>query len=399
MGPVILFVDGHRKTGFYRQLILALQQELGADCQPVSAPALVSSELDADLVIVNDETWPFCGAALPDLHRRAIPTLHLIDGIIEWRNVWENPQRDTTAGLTPLFQPVLADKIACLGRSQAQMIESWGNIGRCEITGSPRFDGIARRRVSPASAAGSSRILITTARTPGFTEAQVQLVRASLVDLKDWLRGSGHEVTWRLSAEVADVADGENTMCAESLAEQLQVSDAVVTTPSTVQLEAMLAGVPTALLDYGNYPSYVAAAWTMTAREHIDTVMPLLLSPSPERVLHQDFLLHDNLECRTPATPRVVQLIEQMVDEGRRSRAEDLPLRFSPQMVGSPIRGLTSTSFEGPALHLDATDSDLTALRAEIAHLRRAMRLSLTQKAYRALCQLEIRLRKRGGRG
>src|ERR1700743_577037 len=79
---------------------------------------------------------------------QGIPTLVLADGILEYRNTWEHPQ------IVPgsIFQPVLGDKIACLGQSQARVIESWGNTGKCEVVGFPKFDGYAglkRRQRQP----------------------------------------------------------------------------------------------------------------------------------------------------------------------------------------------------------------------------------------------------------
>ncbi len=71
---------------------------------------------------------------------RGIPTLILADGILEYRNTWEHPQLPAGS----LFQPVLGHKIACLGRSQARILESWHNGNRCEVTGSPRFDYVRR---------------------------------------------------------------------------------------------------------------------------------------------------------------------------------------------------------------------------------------------------------------
>jgi hypothetical protein len=94
------------------------------------------------------------------------------------------------------------------------------------------------------------------------------------------------------------------------LTEQLATVDALITTPSTVQIEGMLAGVPVALIDYLNRPHFVPAAWTMTAPCQIAETVPMLLAPDARRMLYQDTILHDAVECRSPATPRVAALIE-----------------------------------------------------------------------------------------
>ena len=49
-----------------------------------------------------------------------------------------------------IFQPVVGHKIACLGRSQARILESWGNVGKCEIVGAPRLDRLIGKPTTPA---------------------------------------------------------------------------------------------------------------------------------------------------------------------------------------------------------------------------------------------------------
>ena len=74
-----------------------------------------------------------------------IPVLIIADGILEYKNTWERP--DTTPG--SIFQPVLGHKIACIGRAQARVLESWGNLGKCEVVGLPRLDQLVQKKLSP----------------------------------------------------------------------------------------------------------------------------------------------------------------------------------------------------------------------------------------------------------
>ncbi len=112
--PRVAIVDWHEKCAFYQPLTNAY----AADWVDVAPPALAHDPPKVDLVLVNDETWPYCAAGLREANRRGIPSLHLPDGICEWRNTWENPRP------VPFLQPVLATRIACLGPAQARLIES-----------------------------------------------------------------------------------------------------------------------------------------------------------------------------------------------------------------------------------------------------------------------------------
>jgi hypothetical protein len=159
------------------------------------------------------------------------------------------------------------------------------------------------------------------------------------------------------------------------LAEALGTVDAMITTPSTCMLEGMLQGVPVALLDYHNCPHYVPAAWAITAREHLDQVVPELLDPSPGRMLYQDTVLHDALECRTPAMPRMAQLVEAMVRVGRECREAGRMPAFPARMLADPQGGhhLPEERFDLRALYPDQEvfrSMDRAALQAEIGHLR-----------------------------
>ncbi len=244
---------------------------------------------------------------------------------------------------------------------------------------------------------GPIRILITTARSPGFTQQQVDSVRASLRDLADWFdnAGSSYEPVWRVAPEVDEAVSGGNTMESASLSDQLQTADAMISCPSTVQLEGMKAGIPVALLDYGNRPAFVSAAWSITATDHIDEIVPALANPTPERMSFQDLLLYDSLECRTPATPRVVTLANAMVESGQKSRADGTELRFercilpdTSDEAGGPTHQRASMHPNHPVF----AETNVAALQAEVGHLPRAMRLSPTQTLYRVLCRVEARM-------
>ena len=107
------------------------------------------------------------------------------------------------------MRPALADKVACIGLSQARVLESWGNADKTEVIGIPRLEPL-RQKLQQQTALRTSRVnvvrlLVMTAKTPAFTNDQWQIVRESLVDLQHWLEstpvidGKHVEVIWRLT--------------------------------------------------------------------------------------------------------------------------------------------------------------------------------------------------------
>ncbi|HXC99229.1 MAG TPA: tetratricopeptide repeat protein, partial [Verrucomicrobiae bacterium] len=274
----------------------------------------------------------------------------LADGILEYRNTWEHPQLENGA----IFQPVLGHKIATIGRSQSRWLESWGNAGKCEVVGLPRLDrhcGLPRRQRKPTE---PFRILVNTAITPYFTEAHRQKMTASLRDLKSFfdsvatINGIKLEPVWRLTkgldAEIG-VSSQASEFSGHEMAVALQQVDAVITTPSTAILEGTYFGLPVAVLDYCNTPQYISTAWRITAQEQIATTLTELISPAEPKLLFQETVLHDSLECDTPAAPRLLRLITGMVEQGLLARATRRPLEFSESILPTRATAIRENRF------------------------------------------------------
>jgi tetratricopeptide (TPR) repeat protein/SAM-dependent methyltransferase len=311
---------------------------------------------------------------------RGIPTLLLADGILEYRNTFEHPQIVPGA----IFQPVPAHKIACLGRSQARVLESWGNAAQCEITGSARFDRYALLRRRERAAGEPFRLLVATALTPYFTPEQHAHVRRSLLDLKSFfaanaaLAGTPLQVEWRITKGLQHEIGVESVvsdLSGRELADVLQRVDAVVSTPSTAMVEAMLLGLPVAVLDYCNAPHYVQPAWRITAAEQILTVVSELMAPPAPKRLFQDATLHDTLECTSPAAPRLWRLAEAMIRRGRHARANGLPLTFPARLlpVGAHDPAPVPKGYQASDLHPGHPqfhEQHLQRLQVEVGQLR-----------------------------
>lgn len=307
-----------------------------------------------------------------------IPVLVLADGILEYRNTWQHP--GLAAG--SMFQPLLGHKVACIGRGQARVIESWGNVGKCEVVGLPRFDALASQEVKPPTKSDKFRLLIATAQTPAFDDQQRATVLQSLKDLQQWLNanptigGAAVETTWRLT----DGLDEElgfaprDPVTEGKLPPMLEVMDnvdAVITTPSTVYLESVLKGRPTAILDYHNAPAYLPPAWTISADSHIGPVLQELADPPRPKLLFQDTTLHDHLDCRWPATERMVDLILTMIECGKTAAETSKPIEYPFRIISSPEKGffpvLESFDIEQLFPNVESfKQSDLNALQIEL---------------------------------
>ena len=281
-----------------------------------------------------------------------VPILILADGILEYRNTWEN------SGVADgsCFQPLMGHKLACIGRAQARTIESWGNAGCCEVVGLPKFDEIQNAEYLPVQDSGPFRVLVATANTPAFNSQQRAKVLQSLRAVKHrlennpWVNQRKLEITWRLtdglSVELGIEDDSQKSLMKIPISDAIELADAVITTPSTLYLESVMKRRPTAILDFTNSPQYVASAWTISAPVHLNPVLQELENPPAARLLFQRSVLHDNLELGVSSKSRLFGLIDEMIKAGQAAKRSGSKLSFPTRILSDPQRGLQAVEAE-----------------------------------------------------
>ena len=337
-----------------------------------------------DLVLCVNDFHYDVACCLEAAKQASIPSLTLQDGILEWRCQYENPQFGDGGG-APQHQPVLADKIACLGAQSARQIASWGNARKVEVTGMPRLDYLLEFKAPPRRKPGN-RILVMTAKNPGFTPEQREVTVRSLKDVKRFLDSHPSlEVYWRVSPKVVNEIGVENKYqeaASQELTALLKQVDAVITTPSTTLLEAMLLERPVAALDYHNVPRFVPTAWTISAKDHLQSVVNEILDPHARKLAFQRDCLHDCLRCDGPASPRVANLIRDMVKLGRTARTERKTLAFPPRLVECASMDVANQRTrlhelypEQPIFH----EADVTSIQLKLARLENENRQLMKQ--------------------
>jgi hypothetical protein len=328
-----------------------------------------------DIVICVNDFHYDVACCLEAARANGIPSLAFQDGILEWRCQYENPKFGAGGG-APQHQPVLADKIACLGAQSARQIAAWGNAEKVEVAGMPRLDYLLEVEAPPTRKPGT-RILVMTAKNPGFTPEQREITVRSLKDLKAWLDARANlEVFWRVSPKVVNELGVENQYekaVSQELTVLLNQVDAVITTPSTAILEAMLLKRPVAALDYHNVPRFVATAWTISAKDHIQSVVNEVLDPPPRKLAFQRDCLNDCLRCDGNSAPRVAALIREMVRLAHAAKTQGSPLKLPPNMLQCPCQ-LVGTN-QAPPLdelypeHSVFREKDIVSLQLKIARL------------------------------
>ncbi len=338
-----------RRPGGPRYFYVGSQEELAHHAAPlaqhlplsiVTPESVLDEAVAGDVCLFFNEYFDRFRHLIPELRHRGCPTLYVIDGILEWRNAWDDGDSEARPWV---MRPVLSDKVACIGWSQARVLNAWGNQGRCEVTGIARLD-----RLSPPPGAPrvperrSHHVLIMTAKQAFYDDAQKQRVLHALNDVKAAISKSssdlGVEIVahWRLSQDLAGeigVSNSLDDLSGRELIEQLSGVDAVITTSSTAMLEAMLLGLPTALLDYHNCPHYVPAAWTISAADHIVPVLEQLMNPPDVLMAHQSLLLDDALLHDGMAARRLAALARAMASIAADCQQQGKDMQFPERIL------------------------------------------------------------------
>ena len=87
--------------------------------------------------------------------------------------------------------------------------------------------------------------------------------------------------------------------------------------------------------------------------EQFEFVISELADPPKPKMMFQEFVLHDQLECRTPAKPRMLRLINEMTAAGIEARNTESPIQLPARMLPDPQAGfsLVPESFELQSLY------------------------------------------------
>ncbi len=249
-----------------------------------------------------------------------VPTLTVQDGIIEYKHS-AHPGR-----LGALrYRPLHSDHIACFGMRSGLILESYGiSPDRIHVTGNPRFF-INTPGVFPAS--GS--ILIASANRPGFNRAQLIRFYRLLDKTVTALAQRGYELRFRLGRgtgegklaaieplvpELGDELVARIRALPQStltLAEDFAQSRVVITSPSTISLEAMAYGLPVAHFSIDDETTYLHPAWHIRLNSNPVAVVKDMLSPPELKKAYQLMIFNENI-LQGDAAQKILSLIDKI---------------------------------------------------------------------------------------
>lgn len=346
----------------------------------VGADEIVSVAKAGDVAMFFSEHFDRFRQSIIELRQNSVATLYMIDGILEWRNAWENRSDEVACPFA--MRPVLCHKVACIGENQARVLNGWGNGGKTEIVGVPRFDRYSDKASLLVSEDKHEkhdrlRVLVMTAKTPAFTDSQWATVGQSIADCKSYADANvdSVEFIWRLTGELDEYVGVENSasdLTGMQLHDQLKNVDAVLCTPSTAVVESMLSGKPTGLLNYFDCPSYLNLPWNVNHVSQLAPTIEQLKQPEQRKLHFQNQQLQQILYRESLASDRLVALVHAMQESAIEQVALGQGLSFAPNLLPMPMP--SQMIFDSRAMFPtvpEFAETDLVETQTQLAHARR----------------------------
>lgn len=283
---------------------------------------------DLDAMISSDEWMPETRACMASCQLKGVLTFHILDGVTRWKNMFENPRSAEIGNGTPFMQPLMADVTFIMGELQAAILKWLGNE-RILISGLPRFARLERRNCRHGECA-EPRILIASSNRPWYTDAQREQFLPAFHALLQSVEQQSHELGFALNHRLSWLVDWGDVDPAwlgphPPLSEQLRDCAALITTPSTVAVEAMLLGIPTLIFDPWADPVVIPSPWLANDATIAAQLLPSLLAPSRQRARLQDGM-RDLLACECDqAAETIVSTIETTIEERRQGDSITTP--------------------------------------------------------------------------
>jgi hypothetical protein len=322
--------------------------------------AQYSDALDhVDAVICSDEWILETRACIALCKLKGIPTFHVLDGVIRWKNLFENPRSLDPHQGAPFMQPLVSDVTFVMGEMQAAILRWLGN-DNVIVTGLPRFATYPRLNCRVGSDT-SPKLLVTSSNRPWYTESQKKQFIPAFTELISSLVELGSEKGFAVDGRLSPWVDWDSSQSSwlpphPDLIDQLRNCTALITTPSTIAVEGMLLGIPTMIFDPWSDPVLIPSAWYLNNSCCLSQSIASLLSPSAQRASFQDGLRDQLINDSSKSVDLIISVMKRFIlsrsipDSTSFHASSKLSMPFTSTVLheewslGSPqVRGLIET--------------------------------------------------------
>ncbi|WP_317931747.1 hypothetical protein [Halioxenophilus sp. WMMB6] len=232
-------------------------------------------------------------------------TVLLVDGIYEWANCFENPF--TKKRKIYLLDPIYHDLVFLCASSQVV-----GYLSLCGEDVRHMLNKSVIDRVKSDSPITAAKVdfLVATANTPYFDTYEKERLVSLLREVRLALECSGFSYLCRIPDEelrrLAGFSEESLALCG-SFTEVVQECSALISTPSSVCMQAMALGKPVAQMCYRDVPMSFQTGWLIFGGSAMSETLKKMISydDSPQRMEYQASVVREHM--MGPETPEMLE--------------------------------------------------------------------------------------------
>ncbi|CAH6857124.1 conserved hypothetical protein [Vibrio chagasii] len=248
--------------------------------------ASFSSDFDCikryDVVISIQYLWDMCNLLIVNAKCNGVKTVLLTDGIVEWNNCFHHPA--VIKHNNPLFSEIIHDVVLTPSNDVTRLINNtFSNLGYTPKK--VRYNVLEEKTVD-----GNFDVLITTANSAYFNEVEFINLSKIIVAIIESAHFYEKKVALRiydkrLLHELSSFNLPNIIEC--SFNEFIELSDVVISTPSSVVLTSMVAKKKTCQMIYRDSPLLLQSGWMIHHSTNIKDTIASLLHPTQEQAKEQ----------------------------------------------------------------------------------------------------------------
>lgn len=220
-----------------------------------------------------------------------VPQFYFMDGIGDYSNILNNTYTNKI-GVRQLMPP-LHTVVFCVDTPTMHFVNFCGGIALGYQPG--RVYGWGSKDVSKIEK--KYDFLITTANLPYFNESERERLILLLTASVNSLLKRGFKIAFRIYDQKLLKALGRDdvvNLTDENFDCVLNICKCLITTPSSIAIQAANKSVPVAFFDYRDMPDLIQPGWKVHLSVDMDVVWSSMLNQDPDRMLIQRKVLTDS---------------------------------------------------------------------------------------------------------
>ncbi|MEZ9998872.1 hypothetical protein AB4428_11260 [Vibrio lentus] len=225
---------------------------------------------------------------------RADFSISVLDGVFDFANSFYHPFFEGKN--YKLYFPAINDAVLCFGKKESRYIKSL-NDNIMVKTYIPSYIKKTQEKADDFNNENAKYdVMLTTANTAYFNDEEFVKVVRYLNETTKILQSAGYSVCYRIfdqkileSLVFKDVCN----ITTGSFVDSAKNTKCIFTTPSTLAVESMILGIPTATFIYRNTPLTTQTGWIIYDLASVMDVVESMLSNDNDRLLIQKVLLEN----------------------------------------------------------------------------------------------------------